>query len=156
MTANLEHVNLTVTDPKAFADVLCKLFDWKIRWQGTAINNGFTVHVGTDADYLALYTGPGGAPTSQAGNSYSTQGGLNHIGIVVDDLDAVEAGVKLAGFKAYSHAEYEPGKRFYFQGPEGIPKRVFPYKTWQKHAKNTPMVVRFLPRHKAALKLTFA
>ncbi|MEM6653029.1 MAG: VOC family protein, partial [Pseudomonadota bacterium] len=32
--AMLEHVNLTVTDPDKTAEMLCDLFDWRIRWAG--------------------------------------------------------------------------------------------------------------------------
>jgi hypothetical protein len=37
---------------------------------------------------------------------------LNHIGVEVDDLDATEARVVAAGLKPFSHADYEPGRRF--------------------------------------------
>jgi catechol 2,3-dioxygenase-like lactoylglutathione lyase family enzyme len=120
MSAQLEHVNLTVADPKAFADTLCDLFDWQIRWQGAAIHGGHTIHVGTPERYLAVYTGPGGKPERQGSDSYVTAGGLNHIGLTVTDLDRTEARVRAAGFETHSHADYEPGRRFYFDGPEGI------------------------------------
>jgi lactoylglutathione lyase len=127
MTTRLEHVNLTVADPRAFAATLCDLFDWHVRWQGKALGDGYSVHVGTDDDYVAVYTGPGGAPTGEAGDSYSTRGGLNHIGVTVADLDGTEAKVKAAGFPTHSHADYEPGRRFYFDGPEGVEFEVVSY-----------------------------
>ncbi len=122
---NLEHVNVTVPDPKASADILCDIFGWHIRWQGAAKDNGFTVHVGDDASYLALY-----APDKQLvpnGDSYGRVGGLNHLGVVVDDLGAVEQRVRAAGFEPHSHADYEPGERFYFDGPDGIEFEVVSY-----------------------------
>ena len=127
MTAALEHVNLTVADPTAFAATLCDLFDWHVRWQGKAIADGYAVHVGNDVAYVAVYTGPGGRPTAEAGDSYSTRGGLNHIGVTVADLDATEARVRAAGFSTHSHADYEPGRRFYFDGPEGVEFEVVSY-----------------------------
>jgi hypothetical protein len=124
--ARLEHVNLTVSDPLAFAGVLTDLFEWKIRWQGGSIGNGFSVHVGGEDSYLAIYKPP--APPSPSNHiSYETVGGLNHLGVVVDDLEAAEARVKAAGFRAHSHANYEPGKRFYFDGPEGVEIEVISY-----------------------------
>ena len=51
----LEHINLTVPDPQATADLLCDLFGWHVRWQGEAKNAGFTIHVGGHGSYLALY-----------------------------------------------------------------------------------------------------
>ena len=114
----LEHVNITVPDPKASAAILCDLFGWHIRWQGEAKDNGFTVHVGDDDSYLALY-----APTktlTPMGNTYTQIAGLNHVGVVVDDLAATEVRVKAAGYTPHSHGDYEPGLRFYFDGPDGI------------------------------------
>ncbi len=124
--AKLEHVNLTVADPKKTADMLCRLFGWHVRWEGPAKDGGFTVHVGTDNDYLAVYSK--GDPGSRAdGVNYETVGGLNHIGVVVDDLKAAEARVVAEGFEPHSHADYEPGERFYFDDADGIEFEVVSY-----------------------------
>jgi predicted enzyme related to lactoylglutathione lyase len=53
--------------------------------------------------------------------------GLNHIGVVVDDLDAIEARVKAEGFEAYSHDDYEPGRRFYCSDNTGLEFEVVCY-----------------------------
>lgn len=121
----LEHVNVTVTDPKAMAGILENLFDWKVRWEGEALNKGYTVHVGDDEAYLALYN-PNKALTKND-NSYGLVSGLNHIGVVVPDIKAVEDRVVKAGYEPHSHADYEPGERFYFDGPEGIEFEVVSY-----------------------------
>lgn len=126
--AQLEHVNITVADPRATASLLNRLFGWTTRWEGAAINGGFTVHVGTDAQYVALYTGPdGGKSQTKAANSYLARGGLNHIGVVVDDLDATEAAVRAEGHEPNSHADYEPGRRFYFREENGVEIEVISY-----------------------------
>ena len=125
MTATLEHANLTVSDPRATAGWMCDLFGWHIRWQGAAINGGFTVHVGGKDSYLALYTPKD--PAKMADNTHATVGGPNHVGIVVDDLNAVEARVKSAGFTPYNHADYDPGKRFYFDDNDGVDYEVVAY-----------------------------
>ena len=52
-SARIEHANITVKDPEATAELLCTLFDWHVRWKGPSMSGGRTVHVGTDADYLA-------------------------------------------------------------------------------------------------------
>ncbi|MBV2361234.1 VOC family protein [Thalassococcus sp. CAU 1522] len=124
MPARLEHVNIAVPDPDATASILQTLFGWHIRWSGASMQ-GYSVHVGTDDDYVALYApGHDMAPPAKR---YRHWGGLNHIGVVVDDLDAAEARVKKAGFKPASHADYEPGKRFYFDGPDGVEYEVVSY-----------------------------
>jgi catechol 2,3-dioxygenase-like lactoylglutathione lyase family enzyme len=127
--AHLEHVNITVSDPKKTAAMLSELFDWHIRWEGSAMNGaGYTVHVGNGTSYIAVYSGSDPAQTvPKADASYQMRGGLNHVGVVVDDLDAVEAKVKAMGFKAHSHADYEPGRRFYFHDSDGVEIEVVSY-----------------------------
>lgn len=123
--ARLEHVNVTVSSPQKTAEVLCRLFDWHIRWQGEAKMGGFTVHVGSDDQYLALYTPPGGLQAAVDPGFYRS--GLNHIGLVVDDLDATEARILAAGYQTESHSDYEPGRRFYFTEENGVEIEVVAY-----------------------------
>lgn len=123
--AKLEHINVTVADPLATAAMLVELFDWKIRWQGDAIGGGFSVHVGGEGSYLAFYTR--GEKSEAAGDSHNQLSGLNHIGIVVDDLKDAEAKVITAGFKTHSHGDYEPGRRFYFEGQDGLEFEIVSY-----------------------------
>lgn len=125
MTAQLEHANLTVPNPDATAAWMTAIFDWTVRWSGPARNNGYTVHVGTDAGYLALYSPA--EPLARQQVSYTQPGGLNHVGIVVGDLRATEARVKAAGFAPHSHADYEPGQRFYFHDDNNIEYEVVQY-----------------------------
>lgn len=123
--ARLEHVNVTVADPDATAATLCGLFDWTVRWAGTGMGSGRSVHVGDASSYVALFS-YGDAHVAQD-DSDRTLGGLNHIAVVVDDIDAVEARVKQAGFAPTNHADYEPGRRFYFVETNGIEIEVVSY-----------------------------
>lgn len=125
--ATLEHINFTVPDPEKTAAWLCDLFGWHIRWSGEAKNAGHTVHVGSDTSYLAIYSGPQKDPQASPISSYNQIGGFNHVGITVDDLDATEAKVKALGFKPKSHADYEPGRRFYFDDDDGIEYEIVSY-----------------------------
>ena len=52
---------------------------------------------------------------------------LNHVGIQVDDLDAVERRVIAAGLVPFSHGDYEPGRRFYFIDWDGIEFEIVSY-----------------------------
>src|SRR5687768_3293968 len=80
----IEHVNLTVTDIERTAALFEKLLGWRQRWRGPAMNKGETIHVGDDTAYLALYT-------DRADHSGQAKGRpLNHVGLLVDDLDAAE------------------------------------------------------------------
>ncbi|MBO9450986.1 VOC family protein [Tropicibacter sp. R16_0] len=126
MTATLEHTNFTVADPRATAAWMHKVFGWHTRWEGEALAGGYTVHVGSEGSYLALYA-PKAPQTSQE-SSYDMIGGLNHVGVLVDDIKATEALVRDAGFEPHNHADYEPGQRFYFDDDNGIEFEVVSYK----------------------------
>ena len=124
-TMFLEHANVTVKDPDASAALFCRLFDWKVRWQGDAMDVGRTVHVGNAHSYIAFYTQPNA--NSVELDSYAVWGQMNHLGIVVDDIDAIEQHVTAEKLSITSHADYEPGRRFYFDTPDGIEIEVVSY-----------------------------
>jgi len=125
-TAMFEHINMTVSDPDKTAQLLSSLFDWKIRWSGDSIHGGRSVHVGTETHYVALYT-IHYDKTEEPGNNYQRIGAVNHLGILVDDLDAAEARILDAGIKTHSHQVYDPGARFYFHDADGIEYEVVSY-----------------------------
>ena len=122
----IEHVNVTVADPERTSALMQALFDWHIRWRGPAQNGGHTIHVGSNEHYLALHAAGAAAPVPEV--VFAKGRPLNHIGVEVDDLDATEARVIAAGLKPFSHADYEPGRRFYFLDPDGIEYEVVSYR----------------------------
>jgi hypothetical protein len=124
MQNKLEHINLTVNDSNATAAILSDIFNWQIRWQGPAKDNGHTVHLGTQDSYLALYSHNDKQRTAK---SHKSIGQLNHIGVLVDDLDSIEAKVKAKGFAPFNHGDYEPGKRFYFKLEQEVEIEVVSY-----------------------------
>src|SRR5258708_8621565 len=119
-TPRIEHVNVTVSDPERAAKLMEALFGWHVRWQGAARNSGHTIHVGSDDHYIALYTGRG---VAYSADDFARGQPLNHIGVEVDDLAAVEAKVAAAGLKPFGHDDYHPGRRVYFLGPPGPQER---------------------------------
>ena len=119
--ARLEHANITVSDPDRSAALFAKLCGWHERWRGPSQMGGWTIHVGTSEAYLAIYTNEG------RGGPYAKGAPLNHIGIEVDDLDAAEAVVAAHGLEPFNHADYEPGRRFYFFDWDGIEFEVVSY-----------------------------
>jgi catechol 2,3-dioxygenase-like lactoylglutathione lyase family enzyme len=121
----IEHVNVTVTDPDRAAALMQALFGWRVRWKGPALNGGRTIHVGSDESYVALYAPREGA---DPGRDFAKGRPLNHIGVEVEDLDAVEANVIAAGLMPINHADYDPGRRFYFFDPDGIEYEVVSYR----------------------------
>ena len=118
---SLEHVNISVTNPARSARLLQNLLGWEIRWEGPSMNGGHTIHVGDAATYLALYTNP------KTAGGFAKSLPLNHVGLLVDDLDGAEKAVIAAGLEPFNHGDYEPGRRFYFLDWDGIEFEVVSY-----------------------------
>ena len=117
----IEHANLTVSDIERSSAFFQKLLGWHERWRGAAMNDGETIHVGTDSAYLALYT------DRQPHERFEKGAPLNHVGFQVDDLDAAEQVVLDAGLETFNHGDYVPGRRFYFFDWDGIEFEVVSY-----------------------------
>ena len=120
-TGYLEHANITVSDPDRSSALLQKLCGWHERWRGPSQLGGWTIHVGGERDYIALYTHSSPIPRYAKGQP------LNHVALVVDDLDGAEAIIKDAGLIPFSHDDYEPGRRFYFFDWDGIEFEMVSY-----------------------------
>lgn len=121
----IEHANLTVSDPERSAALLCALLGWQVRWRGPAQHGGETIHVGegaaNGARYLALYS------NGAARDRFAKGQPLNHVGLLVDDLDAAEHTVAAAGLAPFGHDDYDPGRRFYFFDWDGIEFEMVSY-----------------------------
>lgn len=120
----IEHVNISVSNAFETAQMLEELFDWKIRWQGNSQLGGYTIHIGDDEQYLALWSpSKDGAPLAK----FKKGAPLNHIGIETSDLDLIERRVREFGFEPFNFADYDPGKRFYFFDNDGIEFEIISY-----------------------------
>ena len=117
----LEHVNLTVSDPDRSSILLQDLCGWHERWRGPSQLGGRTIHVGRARDYIALYT------HDRAAGPYPKGAPLNHVALVVEDLDEAERTVLAAGLEPFNHGDYEPGRRFYFFDWDGIEFEMVSY-----------------------------
>jgi catechol 2,3-dioxygenase-like lactoylglutathione lyase family enzyme len=124
--ARLEHANLTVSDPDRSAALLARLCGWHERWrgpaQGSLAHPGFTIHCGSDDQYVALYSN-GSAPRRHAKGAP-----LNHLGLLVGDIGEAEVVVCEAGLEPFGHGDYDPGRRFYFFDWDGIEFEVVRYR----------------------------
>ena len=121
----IEHINLTVSNPEQSSAMVERVFGWRERWRGPSRDGGLSIHVGDDRGYIAFYTGPDGAHRDIR---YPKGEPFNHVGVQVDDLDAVEKRVKAVGLIPFAHDDYEPGRRFYFLDDNGIEYEVVSYR----------------------------
>lgn len=121
-TATLEHVNISVTDGNRTADLIARLTGWHRRWEGPSLDNGRSIHLGTEDSYVAIHTSP------RISGGFTKSVPMNHIGIAVDDLDAAEGVVIDAGLTPFNHSDYQPGPRsFYFLDWDGIEWEIVSY-----------------------------
>ena len=131
---HIEHANLTVSDPERSAALLQQLCGWHERWRGPSLMDGWSLHVGNDSSYIALYSGHFGGQGGGQFDGWDRDAlrfrkgqPLNHVGLVVDDLAAAEAVVVEAGLEPFGHDDYEPGRRFYFFDWDGIEFELVSY-----------------------------
>jgi catechol 2,3-dioxygenase-like lactoylglutathione lyase family enzyme len=117
MNAQLEHANITVRNldnAVHFLSVACPNF--KVRGEG--VNNGQRwLHIGTESTYLALSEDV----SVNTDREMYADGGLNHIGFVIDDAKTLrkrlsEAGYR-EGFRPTAHPHRE---RVYFLDKDGL------------------------------------
>ena len=121
-TAKLEHVNISVTDGERTAQLIEKLTGWHRRWEGPSLDNGRSIHLGTDNAYVAIHTSP------RVKGGFSKSMPMNHIGIAVDDIATAEVVVTDAGLEPFNHGTYDPGpSSFYFFDWDGIEWEVVSY-----------------------------
>lgn len=119
--ALIEHVNLTVSNLERSTRLLESLCGWRVRWRGPSQMGGETIHVGSDSAYIAIYSDG----RDHAGQSKGRP--LNHVGLLVDDLEAAEETVFAHGLLPFGHDSYDPGGRFYFLDWDGIEFEVVSY-----------------------------
>ncbi|MDA1192274.1 MAG: VOC family protein [Candidatus Poribacteria bacterium] len=117
MNGMLEHANISVKDVDEAVRFFTTAFPhWKVRGTGGE-PPAHWVHLGTDDQYLCL-----GAPDNHDSRTQGHRGyGVNHIGFVVDDADAVRQRLLDAGFNEGFKADpNESRKRVYLKTSDGM------------------------------------
>lgn len=110
MQAYVEHANITVADiDQAITFLQTALPDFKIRHQGK--------HIGTEQTYIALQEVQN---RTEVDRMPYRDVGINHVGIVVDDAEAVKQRLLAAGYQLNELSENnEYRHRVYFFDPSG-------------------------------------
>ncbi len=118
MNIRMEHANVSVRHFDESVRFLKAAFpDFNVRREG--IHNGRRwMHIGTDDTYLALNEAT--AEAAEAWIPYAGKPGVNHLGFVVDDADAVRERLTAAGFKDSTYPNnHAHRKRVYFYDEDG-------------------------------------
>ncbi len=124
MVGELEHGNIRVGDlDEAVRFLTTALPNFRVRGGGSSGDGSRWLHVGTDNTYVAL--------TEATGDRRPSDGpGLNHLGFVVDDVDAVRERLAEAGYEQSSVGEpHRYRMRGYFFDRDGVEWEFVEYLT---------------------------
>ena len=120
MNSYLEHVNITVIDvDEAIRFLQTAMPDWKVRADVSSevSNCRRWVHLGTDTTYIAIEDR---GATEKGGHEPYVDPGINHLGFVVNDIDAVSKRLTDAGYEEGLSSPDNPNrKRIYFYDADG-------------------------------------
>ena len=133
----LEHVNLVVPQIDPTLEFLeCALPDWKVRGEGKSDWYGRErrwLHFGTDDFYITLNEPAEGVNRDLRGHTP----GLAHIGIEVEDSDAVAKRLKDKGYPVSTiGADHPFRKTIYFFDPAGFEFEFIEYLSQRPEEKN--------------------
>jgi catechol 2,3-dioxygenase-like lactoylglutathione lyase family enzyme len=121
MQCYLEHANITIRDLDEAVKFFTTVFPhFKVRGRGESDQGGWTkkwLHLGTDQIYVALEA----VPLEDEGTRRPYRDrGINHIGFVVADVDAIINRLRAAGYRDGIAVKPHPHrKRAYFHDSEG-------------------------------------
>ena len=120
MNSYLEHVNITVIDvDEAIRFLQTAMPDWKVRADVSSEENNCRrwVHLGTDTTYIAIEDR---GATEKGGHEPYVDPGINHLGFVVSNIDAVSKRLTDAGYEEGLSSPDNPNRRrIYFYDADG-------------------------------------
>lgn len=136
MTVRLEHANLIVRDIDAAIRFLCTaLPEFAVRHDETDARGRRWVHVGTAETYVTLTAAS--AEPAQRWTPYAGLPGVNHLAYEVDDVDALRARMRAAGYQDSTVPNRHPArKRVYFHDSEGNDWEFVQYLTGDPALRN--------------------
>ena len=111
MSVYLEHANMTVSDlDEAIRFLTTAIPEFLVRHRGVS-NGREWAHVGSETFYIALNA----ASEESPGHDAYQELGVNHLGFVVENAEAVATALREAGFREGIQVDPHPyRKRVYF------------------------------------------
>ena len=134
----LEHANITVEDiDDAIAFLTAAFPQFRIRGKGESVTDGVTrkwLHIGTENTYVALES----VSSKDEGSRRPYRDvGINHLGFVVEDVDAVSKRLESAGYKKSIRVEpHRFRKRAYCFDKSGIEYEFIEYLSESSDERN--------------------
>lgn len=121
MMTRIEHFNITVPDIDAAIDFLKTVApDFIVRKDSTPSDSYRWVHIGNDECYIALQEAHLDAEPIKQLQSYKNYG-VNHIGLIVSNVDEVEERLIKNGYKKGIETRIEKfRKRIYYYDSAGF------------------------------------
>lgn len=118
MIPYVEHANLTVKDiDQTIAFLQTALPAFRVRHRGQTDAYPWC-HIGTETSYLALQ---GVTDRGDVDRAPYRDSGINHIGLVTEDINGVRERLLAAGYQENELATAHPWrKRIYFWDPNGV------------------------------------
>jgi catechol 2,3-dioxygenase-like lactoylglutathione lyase family enzyme len=119
MPARLEHANLTVRDiDRTIRFLQTAIPEFRIRADRTDADGERWVHIGTEDSYIALTQAD--RDSARSWEPYSGVPGVNHLGVEVNDADALRTRMLAAGYEETTPPNHHPfRRRVYFLDPDG-------------------------------------
>lgn len=110
-----EHLNLSCKSIDATRKFYQTLFpDWSVRAEGVS-NGSRWIHLGNHQVYLALNDDPVGKRVHEIYENI----GINHVGFVIEDGDAMKTWLEQQGIEYYTMTAFETKHRIYVTDPDG-------------------------------------
>jgi catechol 2,3-dioxygenase-like lactoylglutathione lyase family enzyme len=110
-----EHINVSCQDIEAAKNFYQTIFpDWYVRAEGT-FNGRPWLHLGNDQFYVAL----NGTPQQERVHHIYENIGINHIGFVIQDGEAMKNLLEKSGIEYYTLDAPETQHRIYVTDPDG-------------------------------------
>lgn len=118
MASRLEHANLTCASiDEMLAFVQAAAPDWTVRGEDRPVaETRRWLHVGDDETYLALEEREPNSPSPHVTYEHH---GLNHLGMVVDDMAALDARMEAGGYRRGAMWDNDVRLRHYWFDPDG-------------------------------------